>query len=110
VRERTRHRVAAKFDRVMTPRGDSKRRKQLAVSDVESAERVLHLAWLSLPPAHRALLQSIGASNGRPSTSDLAYRSMAFCDLPGIERSRAQPILGWTMPSPFGSRICVLSS
>lgn len=30
--------------------------------ELERAERVLHLAWLSLPPAHRALLQSIGAS------------------------------------------------
>lgn len=30
--------------------------------ELERAERVLHLAWLSLPPAHRALLESIGAS------------------------------------------------
>lgn len=49
----------------MTGREDSKRRKQLSVSDVERAERVLQLAWLSLPPAHRALLESIGASQWR---------------------------------------------
>jgi hypothetical protein len=30
--------------------------------ELERAERVLHLAWLSLPPAHRAPLESIGAS------------------------------------------------
>jgi hypothetical protein len=34
----------------------------LSASEVERAERVLHLAWLSLPPAHRALLEAIGAS------------------------------------------------
>lgn len=45
----------------MAGREDSKRRKRSA-SEVERAERVLHLAWLSLPPAHRALLESIGAS------------------------------------------------
>ena len=42
--------------------------------------------------------------------SALAYRSMASCDLLGIVRSRAQPVLGWTTPSPFGSKTCVLSS
>ncbi len=46
----------------MTGREDSKRRKQLSASEVERAERVLHLAWLSLPPAHRSLLEAIGAS------------------------------------------------
>jgi len=46
----------------MTGREDSKRRKQLSASEVERAERILHLAWLSLPPAHRALLEAIGAS------------------------------------------------
>ena len=46
----------------MAGREDSKRRKRLSVAGVERAERVLHLAWLSLPPAHRVLLESIGAS------------------------------------------------
>lgn len=46
----------------MTGRRDFERRKQLSASEVERAERVLHLAWLSLPPAHRALLEAIGAS------------------------------------------------
>jgi hypothetical protein len=31
-------------------------------SGIERAERVLRLAWLNLPPRHRALLESIGAS------------------------------------------------
>jgi hypothetical protein len=46
----------------MAGRGDSKHREQSSASGVERAERVLHLAWLSLPPAHRALLEAIGAS------------------------------------------------
>ncbi len=46
----------------MTGREDPKRRKQLSASEVERAERILHLAWLSLPPAHRALFEAIGAS------------------------------------------------
>jgi hypothetical protein len=46
----------------MTDQGDSRRRKQVSASEVERAERVLRLAWLSLPPAHRALLEAIGAS------------------------------------------------
>src|SRR5580700_8348182 len=46
----------------MARRGDPKHRTQSSASGVERAERVLHLAWLSLPPAHRALLEAIGAS------------------------------------------------
>jgi hypothetical protein len=43
----------------------SKRRKRLSVSEIERAQRVLHFAWLSLPTAHRALLESIGASQSQ---------------------------------------------
>jgi hypothetical protein len=46
----------------MADRGDSKHREQSGAAGIERAERVLQLAWLSLPPAHRALLEAIGAS------------------------------------------------
>ncbi len=41
---------------------DHVRLTQPGASGIERAERVLRLAWLSLPPRHRALLESIGAS------------------------------------------------
>lgn len=94
----------------MAGREDSKHRKRLSASEVERAERVLHLAWLSLPPAHRALLESIGASQWKAVEERLGVSVDGFYDLLGIVRSRAQPILGWTTPSPFGSRIYALSS
>jgi hypothetical protein len=43
----------------------SKHRKRLSVSEIKRAQRVLHFAWLSLPTAHRALLESIGASQSQ---------------------------------------------
>lgn len=43
----------------------SKRRKRLSVSQLERAQRALHLAWLSLPDAHRSLLESVGASQAQ---------------------------------------------
>lgn len=43
----------------------SMQRKRLSVSEIEHAQRVLHLSWLSLPAAHRALLESIGASQSQ---------------------------------------------
>ncbi len=49
----------------MADRGDSKHREQSGAAGIERAERVLQLAWLSLPPAHRALLEAIGASQWR---------------------------------------------
>jgi hypothetical protein len=32
------------------------------MSDAERADRILRLAWLSLPPVHRELLEAVGAS------------------------------------------------
>jgi hypothetical protein len=46
----------------MTGLGDSRRREHLSASDAERADRVMQMAWLSLPPAHRGLLEAIGAS------------------------------------------------
>jgi hypothetical protein len=43
----------------------SSQRKRLRVSEIERAQRVLHLSWLSLPAAHRTLLESIGASQSQ---------------------------------------------
>jgi hypothetical protein len=43
----------------------SKQRKRLTVSELENTQRLLHLSWLSLPAAHRALLESIGASRSQ---------------------------------------------
>lgn len=40
-------------------------RRRLGAAEIERAERVLHLARLSLPEAHRALLESIGASQSQ---------------------------------------------
>jgi len=46
----------------MADREDSRRSERLSASETERADRVMQLAWLSLPPAHRGLLESIGAS------------------------------------------------
>jgi hypothetical protein len=46
----------------MTGVGDSQHRKQLSASEMERATHVLRSAWESLPPAHRRLLEAIGAS------------------------------------------------
>lgn len=43
----------------------SKQRKRLTISELENTQRLLHLSWLSLPAAHRALLESIGASQSQ---------------------------------------------
>jgi hypothetical protein len=43
----------------------SRLRKRLSVSEIERAQRVLHFSWLSLPTAHRVLLESIGASQSQ---------------------------------------------
>lgn len=40
-------------------------RRRLGVSEIERAQRILHLAWLGLPATHRALLESIGASQSQ---------------------------------------------
>jgi hypothetical protein len=50
------------MDRVMADPGDSEYSEQSGASAIERAERVVRFAWLSLPPAHRALLEAIGAS------------------------------------------------
>jgi hypothetical protein len=71
----------------MTPLGDSKRRKQLARSEVKRAERVLQLAWLSLPPAHRALLESVGASQWQAVDERLGVSVNRFL------RSAGHPVL-----------------
>jgi hypothetical protein len=41
---------------------DRKRPTRPDASEIERAERVVRLAWLSLPATHRALLEAIGAS------------------------------------------------
>ncbi|MFI5009907.1 MAG: hypothetical protein ACHQDY_06505 [Solirubrobacterales bacterium] len=46
----------------MTGLEDPRRREHLSASDAERADRIMQLAWLSLPPAHRRLLEAIGAS------------------------------------------------
>jgi hypothetical protein len=47
------------------PGSKRSRRRPLGVPEIERAQRVLHLAWLDLPAAHRALLESIGASQSQ---------------------------------------------
>lgn len=42
-----------------------KHRRALSTSEIEQAQRVLHFSWLSLPDTHRALLESIGASQSQ---------------------------------------------
>ena len=54
--------AAREVDRIMTGESDSQRRKHLSAAEAERADQVVQLAWLSLPPAHRALLEAIGAS------------------------------------------------
>jgi hypothetical protein len=56
----------------------SKHRKRLSVSEIERAQRVLHFAWLSLPAAHRALLESIGASQSQGIDQPLGTAADGF--------------------------------
>jgi hypothetical protein len=56
----------------------SKHRERLDVSEIERAQRVLHFAWLSLPTAHRALLESIGASQSQGVDQSLGRAADSF--------------------------------
>lgn len=48
------------------------------MNEVQRAERVLQLAWLSLPPAHRSLLEAIGASQWQALDEPLGAAAHGF--------------------------------
>jgi hypothetical protein len=56
----------------------STHRKRLGVSEIERAQRILHFAWLSLPTAHRVLLESIGASQSQGVDQPLGGAADSF--------------------------------
>jgi hypothetical protein len=56
----------------------STQRKLLSVSEIERAQRVLHLSWLTLPAAHRALLEAIGASQSQGVDQPLGAAADSF--------------------------------
>jgi hypothetical protein len=62
----------------MSGLGDSRRREHLSASDIERADRVMQLAWLSLPPAHRRLLEAIGASQWQALNERLGASADSF--------------------------------
>lgn len=78
----------------------SKHRKRLSASEIERAQRVLHFAWLSLPHAHRALLESIGASQSQGVDQPLGravdsfLRSAGHRGLPMATRHKLDLALG----------------
>lgn len=78
--------------------------------ELERAERVLHLAWLSLPPAHRALLESIGASQWQAVDEQLGVSVDGLLRSAGDRTLSRSAHIGLDKPSPFGSKTCVLSS
>lgn len=84
----------------MTSREDAKVRDYSGASVVARAERVLHLAWLSLPPDHRALLEAVGASQwkvvNRPlgEAADDLLRSAGHHALSSSPRSKLDLALG----------------
>ncbi len=57
---------------------DRKLASRASESGIERTERVLRLAWLSLPPPHRALLESIGASQWQAADQSLGAAVNGF--------------------------------
>jgi hypothetical protein len=41
---------------------DAERRARLSAADIEQADAIVRVAWLSLPAAHREVLETLGAS------------------------------------------------
>jgi hypothetical protein len=80
--------------------GRSRHRKRLSASEIERAQRILHLSWLSLPAAHRALLESIGASQYQAVDQPLGeavdsfLRSSGHRGLPVATRRKLDLALG----------------
>lgn len=78
----------------------STQRRRLEVFEIERTQRVLHLSWLSLPAAHRALLESIGASQSQAvdqplgAAVDSFLRSAGQRGLPAATRHELDLALG----------------
>jgi hypothetical protein len=79
---------------------ESTHRKRLSTIEIEGAQRVLHLSWLSLPAEHRALLESIGASQSQAvdqplgAAVDSFLRSAGHRGLPVATRRKLDLALG----------------
>jgi hypothetical protein len=78
------------------------------MSDLERAERVMRLAWLSLPEDHRQLLVSIGAAQWRVVDEPLGvvvdgflrsagHRGLRRADRAGLEGAVAVVGAGWIL-------------
>jgi hypothetical protein len=72
-------------DDVLAGSEGSTRRKQLTATEIDRAQRVLHLSWLSLPAAHRALLESIGASQSQAVDQPLGTAVDGFLRSTGLD-------------------------
>lgn len=78
----------------------SGQRKPLSAAQIERAQRVLHLSWLSLPAAHRSLLESVGASQSQAvdqplgAAVDSFLRSAGHRGLPAATRRKLDLALG----------------
>lgn len=79
---------------------ESQHRKRLSAPEIERAQRVLHLSWLSLPTLHRTLLESIGASQSQAVDQQLGaavdgfLRSAGHRGLPTTARRKLDLALG----------------
>jgi hypothetical protein len=84
----------------MAGSGGSQHRQRLSAPEIERAQRVLHLSWLTLPAAHRALLESIGASQSQAVDQPLGeavdsfLRSAGHRGLPPAMRRKLDLALG----------------
>ena len=84
----------------MTGESDSQRRKHLSTAEAERANQVVQLAWLSLTPAHRALLEAIGASQWQVvdqplgAAVDELFRSAGHAALVPSAQSKLDRALG----------------
>lgn len=78
----------------------SGQRKLLSVAQIERAQRVLHLSWLSLPAEHRSLLESVGASQSQAVDQPLGaavdnfLRSAGHRGLPAATQRKLDFALG----------------
>lgn len=72
----------------------------MSTSAIDQADRILRMAWISLPAAHRSLLEEVGASQWQAVAEPLGasanrfLRSAGHVGLSGAERAGLDDALG----------------
>ena len=67
----------------MTESSDAERRARLSAADIEQADAIVRVAWLSLPAAHREVLKTLGASQWQVVNEPLGLAVNSFKESAG---------------------------